>query len=113
MKIKKIAQILNAEILAGEASLEKEVSEFAASDLLSDVLALNKDHFLLLTALTSQQVLRTAEITGAIGVVIVNGKSPDQEAIGLARSHGISLLMTSEAMFEACQLIVKALDGRK
>ncbi|MGE4413220.1 MAG: hypothetical protein AB7E45_06005, partial [Candidatus Caldatribacteriota bacterium] len=95
MKIKEIVNILDAEVLTGEDLLEQDIEAFEASDLLSDVLALGKDNFLLLTGLTTQQVVRTAEIAGGIGVVFVRGKAPEQEAIGLARSHHIPLLMTS------------------
>ena len=108
MKIKDIVAILDAEVLVGENYLNQEIEEFAASDLLSDVLALSKENFLLLTSLTSQQVVRTAEIAGGIGVVFVRGKTPEQEAIGLARSHHIPLLMTSKSTFDACRKIVEA-----
>jgi predicted transcriptional regulator len=109
MKIKEIVNILDAEVLTGEDLLNQDIEAFEASDLLSDVLALGKDNFLLLTGLTTQQVVRTAEIAGGIGVVFVRGKAPEQEAIGLARSHNIPLLMTSKSMFEACRAIVEAM----
>ncbi|MDD3655635.1 MAG: hypothetical protein PHI72_02590 [Atribacterota bacterium] len=109
MKIKDIVNTLDAEVLTGEDLLDQNIEEFAASDLLSDVLALSKDNFLLLTGLTSHQVVRTAEIAGGVGVVFVRGKAPEQEAIGLARSHRIPLLMTSKTMFDACRAIVEAI----
>jgi predicted transcriptional regulator len=111
MKIKEIVNILDAEVLTGEDLLNQDIETFEASDLLSDVLALGKDNFLLLTGLTTQQVVRTAEIAGGIGVVFVRGKAPEQEAIGLARSHRIPLLMTSKSMFEACRAIVEAMNN--
>lgn len=112
MKIKEIVDILDAEVLTGEDLLDQDIEEFAASDLLSDVLALSKDKFLLLTGLTTQQVVRTAEIAGGVGVVFVRGKAPEQEAIGLARSHNIPLLMTSKSMFDACRAIVEAIINK-
>ena len=102
MKIRDIVRILEAEILCCENCLGKEISDFAASDLLSDVLAYEKDNYLLLTGLTSQQVVRTAEITGAVAIVLVRGKLPPQEAIGLAKSHNIPLIMTDKSMFDSC-----------
>jgi hypothetical protein len=57
MKIRDIVCILEAEILCCENCLGKKISDFAASDLLSDVLAYEKENYLLLTGLTSQQVL--------------------------------------------------------
>jgi len=113
MKIKEIVNILDAEVLTGELYLDYDIEEFAASDMLSDVLALTKDNFLLLTGLTSQQVVRTVEIAGGIGVVFVRGKTPEPEAIGLARSHHIPLLMTSLLAFEACRAIVEAINKKE
>ncbi len=113
MKIRELVTILDAEVLTGESYLDQEIGEFAASDLLSDVLALSKENFLLLTSLTSQQVVRTAEIAGGIGVVFVRGKAPEQEAIGLAHSHNIPLLMTSKSTFDACREIIEAINKQE
>jgi predicted transcriptional regulator len=113
MKIKEIVKILDAEVLTGESYLDREIVEFAISDLLSDVLALSKDQFLLLTGLTTQQVVRTTEIAGGIGVVFVRGKTPEQGAIGMARSHHIPLLMTSKSAFESCKAIVEAINKKE
>ena len=60
-----------------------------------------------MTGLTSSQVVRTAELTGALAVVFVRGKFPDQEAIGLAKSHHIPLLRTKKLMFESCKKIAQ------
>ena len=102
MKVRDIVRILEAEILCCEDCLGKEILDFAASDLLSDVLAYDKENYLLLTGLTSQQVVRTAEITGVLAIVFVRGKLPPQEAIGLAKSHNIPLIMTDKSMFDSC-----------
>ena len=113
MKIRDVVCILEAEILCCENCLGKKVANFAASDLLSDVLSYKKENYLLLTGLTSQQVVRTAEITGAVAIVFVRGKLPAQEAIGLAKSHNIPLMMTDKSMFDSCRKIVEALNKKK
>ncbi|MDO9465115.1 MAG: hypothetical protein Q7J67_07460 [bacterium] len=113
MKIRDIVRILEAEILCCENCLGKRILDFAASDLLSDVLAYEKENYLLLTGLTSQQVVRTAEITGAVAIVFVRGKLPPQEAIGLAKSHHIPLLMTDKSMFDSCRKITEELSKEK
>ena len=109
MKISELTRVLDAEVLCGEDFLEQEILEFGASDLLSDILAYSKDEYVLLTGLTSSQVVRTAEITGAIAIVFVRGKLPPQEAIGLAKSHRIPLLRTDNLMFASCRKIVEEL----
>ena len=42
MKLREIRDILNAEVITGEANLEKEIQYAFAADLLSDVLALSR-----------------------------------------------------------------------
>lgn len=114
MIIKDLIRILNAEVLCGEKYLEREIRGFGAADLLSDILAYSKDNYVLLTGLTSLQVVRTAELTGAIAIVFVRGKLPSQETIGLARSHQIPLLKTDKLMFDSCRRIVEELlKGKK
>ena len=113
MKIRDIVYILEAEILCCENCLGKKVANFVASDLLSDVLAYEKENYLLLTGLTSQQVVRTAEITGAVAIVFVRGKLPPQEAIGLAKSQHIPLMMTDKSMFDSCRKITEEISKEK
>lgn len=112
LSLKEVARVLDAEVVCGEEYLGAEISDYAASDLLSDVLAVERDRYLLLTGLTTLQVVRTAEITGALGVVFVRNKLPCQEAVGLARSHSIPLLITPLTMFEAVRKIVEELEFR-
>jgi len=109
MKVKDLIRILDAEVLCGEDFLDQKITDFGACDLLSDILAYSKDDYVLLTGLTSSQVVRTAELTGAIAIVFVRGKLPPQEAIGLAKSHHIPLLKTDNLMFISCKKIVKEL----
>jgi len=109
MKIKDLIRVLDAEVLCGEDFLDQEITDFGACDLLSDILAYSKDEYVLLTGLTSAQVVRTAELTGAIAIVFVRSKLPPQEAIGLAKSHQIPLLKTDNLMFSSCRKIVEEL----
>ena len=113
MKIRDIVCILEAEVLCCENCLGKEIADFAASDLLSDVLSYEKENYLLLTGLVSPQVVRTAEITGAAAIVFVRGKLPSQEAIGLGKSHNIPIMMTDKSMFDSCRKIVEMLNKKK
>jgi hypothetical protein len=82
-----------------------EVKNFAAADLLSDILATSKDDFVILTGQTSPQAIRTAVAVGALGVVIVRGKQPPPESISVARSHGVPLAATQVKMFESCVIL--------
>ena len=106
MRLSEITRELKAEEIVAPKD-DVEVKNVCASDLLSDILAIDKDDFLILTGLTTPQVIRTAEIVGAIGVVIVRGKYPGQELIGRAQAHQIPLYATKLPMFESCVKLSK------
>ncbi len=112
MKISEIKNILNAELVCGEESLDKEVFSACGSDMMSDVLAYVKDQAVLLTGLVNTQVLRTAEMMDMVCIVFVRSKCPTEEMIALARESGMVLLKTNKRMYEACgKLYAKGLVG--
>lgn len=82
-----------------------EVKNFAAADLLSDILATSKDDFVIITGQTSPQAIRTAVAVGALGIVIVRGKQTPPESVSVARSHGMPLAVTQMKMFESCVIL--------
>ncbi len=102
MKISELIEILEGELICCQEKVEEEVHDFAASDLLSDILTFEKDAYALITGLTNGQIIRTAEITNAACVVVVRGKKPQQAAVKLAQSHNIPLIISPLSMFEAC-----------
>lgn len=102
MKLERVKEILEAELILGEEKLSMEVTGGAASDLMSDLLRNPKEGSLLLTGLTSTQAIRTSVIAGVGAVVFVRGKSPDPDIISLARENEIPLLSTPFNMYASC-----------
>jgi predicted transcriptional regulator len=102
MKLEQIKEILEAEVLVGEQSLDLEVEMACGADLLSDVLAFTKSESLLLTGLVHPQVIRTAEIAEIKAVCFVRAKRPPDETIELAKKRNLPLLCTSLPMYESC-----------
>ncbi len=95
------------ELLAGRALNEfnhaREVDYGFETALLSDVLAHAKPHnTLIVTEITNPQVVRTAEMVDAAGVVFVKGKMPGEATLELGIEAGIPLIVTRLGMFEAC-----------
>ncbi len=78
------------------------VQNITAGDLMSEVLVFDHEHALLVTALNSEQVLRTAAMVDALGVLLVNSKVPGEKMISLAEDLDISLMSTSLSMFDSC-----------
>jgi predicted transcriptional regulator len=117
MKLAEIIKALDATVLVGNDHLEKEISTCGASDLMSDILAGLSEGCILLTGLTSIQVIRTAIVAGVGAVVFVRGKMPPQDVIDLAKDQGLPLILSPYSMFvssgrlHACNLT--GLDGRR
>lgn len=105
MKIKKIVDLLDAEIVSGEDMIENEVHSACGCDMMSDVLAFVKDQAVLLTGLCNLQVIRTAEMMDMRCVVFVRGKKPSPEILEMAKECGIVILTTDLRMYLACGLL--------
>jgi predicted transcriptional regulator len=102
MTLEQVRQIIEAEFLVGQDRGGLEVKMACGADLLSDVLAFTKSDSLLLTGLTHQQVVHTAEIAEISAICFVRGKRPPAETVKLAKENGVPLLCTSLPMYEAC-----------
>jgi predicted transcriptional regulator len=102
MTLSDVQRILEAEVVVGKHLLHREVSVGCGSDLMSDVLAFIKPSALLLTGLTNQQAVRTAEMQDVVAICFVRGKKPLNDTVRLAQDKDIPLLATRFTMFEAC-----------
>ncbi len=112
MKIKQVAEILNANVLTGSDLLEHEVNSACGSDMMSYVLAYVKDQGVLLTGLMNVQVIRTLLMMDMNCVVFVRGKIPPAGIIDFAEENGVAVLQTDLPMFESCGRLYAAGLGR-
>ena len=117
MKLSEIVDALDASVLAGENHLEKDIDRCGASDLMSDILAGLSEGCVLLTGLTTVQVIRTATVAGVGAVVFVRGKKPPQEVIDLAEAQDLPLISSPYSMFVSCGRLytcqLTGLDGNR
>lgn len=105
MKLRELADLLEAEVIYGEHHLDEEFECAGASDLMSDVLAFGVPGVVLLTGLANTQSIRTADIIEAKAIVYVRGKKPNKEGIALAQERDIPILSTRFFMYKACGLL--------
>jgi len=108
MTAKDIKEILNAEVLCGEESLDMIVHSACGSDMMSEVLAFSHDHSVLLTGLCNQQSIRTAEMMDIPVLVYVRGKIPAEDVIEMAKERGLIIMTTKHRMYSSCGLLYKA-----
>jgi hypothetical protein len=77
------------------------IRHVVAGDLMSDVLVTDQDEVLLVTSLPSDQTARTADMVGACGIVLVNGKVPQPSLVDLCAELDLTLVRTALGSFEA------------
>ncbi len=102
MKIREIVDIINAELLTQPSHMDRQILSVCGADLMSDVLAFTKANTLLLTGLTSIQVVRTAGVMDLAGIVFVRGKRPSADVIEMANTEELPLLVTRYPLYETC-----------
>ena len=103
MKMKKIIEELEATKLYAAPDWEElEIGSVFASDLISDILVSEGEDQLLLTSLTSTQVVRTAALVGAVAIVLVYRRQTPPGLEAAAKEQGIPLFRSTITKFEAC-----------
>ena len=111
MKFDDIVEALNARVITKSTTFDDCVAESViVSDLMSDVLMMEKPAPLLVTSLSSDQVIRTASMVDAAGVLMAQNKPLPDKVAKLAEELDITLLHTSLAKFESCVLLGKLME---
>lgn len=105
MRLSRIKDLLQAEMLWGQEFLDIEVSNACGADLMSDILADTKTNAILLTGLTHRQIIQTASMSDFAAIVFVRGKVPPEDVIELAKQHKMPLLRTNHPLYETCGIL--------
>ena len=107
MTIREIITLLDARVLLGGNSLDRQVYSGCGSDLMSDVLAFVKENTALITGLTNLHVIRTAEMVDINCIIFARGKLPDDEMLKRAKELDLVVLSTANTAYTACGILYK------
>ena len=111
MKLTELIKPLDCTIVhKGSGFDDTTIENVTASDLMSDVLVVDKNHLLIVTSLASDQVIRTGDIVGAHAVMVVNGKALPATMLKLAEELDMTLLLSPLTKFQACVRIGKLMN---
>ncbi len=103
MNLKQIVETLEAVPLHAPEGWEAlEIEDVFASDLISDILVSEGDNQLLLTSLTSLQVVRTAALVGAVAIVLVHRRQTPPGMVSAAKDQDTPLFRSTLPKYEAC-----------
>lgn len=109
MQLKEIVERLRGTVITKCYDGTMEILTGGAADLMSDVLAFNiEGNSILLSGLTTAQVIRTAEVAGICAIVFVRGKRPSQQVVDLAEELSIPLICCEFSMYKSCGILFGA-----
>ena len=100
MSLNEIAQALGLEVRAGGSALETEVRGGYVGDLISDVIAHGHEGVLWVTHQTHQNTVAAASLKRLAGIVLANGREPEEETLQKAGAENVALLVSSLPAFE-------------
>ena len=100
MKLTELIEKLNLDVRSAKANLEREVTGGYASDLLSDVLANGKEGNIWITLQVHHNIVAVASMNNLAGIILVNGREPEQETIDKAEKENLVIMVTEMPTFE-------------
>jgi predicted transcriptional regulator len=114
MKLSEIVKSLNLQVACGEEQLDKEVRGGYSSDLLSDVMANCKKGDIWITLQVHPNVVAVAMLKEIAGIVMINGRKPQDETIKKAESEGLPIMTSDMPAFELVgRLYNKGISGKR
>ena len=100
MKLHEVVERLGLKVRCGQDRLEREVGGAYVSDLLSDVMARSKAGDLWITLQTHLNIVAVATLNDLAGVILVNGREPEEAALRKAQDEGVVIMVSAEPTFE-------------
>jgi hypothetical protein len=106
MRLGEVRTLLGCDLLCGGPGAdEHELTGGFAADLMSDVLAFATEGSLLITGLTSAQVVHTADVADLRAILFACDKRPAPAVLAMAVELGLPILTTRRTLFDACGVL--------
>lgn len=100
MKLRQIVKTLGLEVKSKVSDLDREVRGGYAGDLLSDVIANAQKDSIWVTLQIHQNIVAVASLKELTGIIIVNGREPEEDTLEKAEAENIPIMVTGLPAFE-------------
>jgi len=107
MNISEIAELINGEILTGNAE-NGHLTKAFSSDLMSDVLTLETENTILITGLANLQAIRTAEMSDIDCIIFARNKKVTEDMVDLAKENNMIVVRTPCSVFRTSGMLYNA-----
>ncbi len=108
MNLKDLVKEFGLEVKTASDQLDREVKGGYVSDLLSDVLAHADEGTLWVTLHIHQNIVAVALHKDLAGIILVQGRQPEQDTIVKAAEENIPILVSGLSAFELVGRLYKA-----
>lgn len=108
MTVKDIIGKIEGQVVCSEEKLNTEVEYAFSSDLMSDVLTVEKENLILITGLTNLQAIRTSEMSDISCIIFARDKKVTGDIVSLAKENNMILIESPFSMFRISGELYKA-----
>jgi predicted transcriptional regulator len=108
MTIKEITEIIDGKVICCEDKLATCVEYAFSSDLMSDVLTIEKENMVLITGLANLQTIRTSEMSEISCIIFARDKKIGNEMVALAKENHMILVESPHSVFHISGELYKA-----
>jgi hypothetical protein len=108
MTIKEITELIDGKVLCSEDKLSINVEYAFSSDLMSDVLTIEKENLVLITGLANVQTIRTSEMSDINCIIFARDKRVGDDMLAIARENNMILVESPHSMFHISGELYKA-----
>lgn len=112
MKVKEIVDKFDLKVLTAADALDVEVSGGYGSDLLSDVMANSRPGNIWITLQTHQNIVAVAKLRSLAAIVLVNGRTPEEETVRSAEKEQVPLLLSGDPAFQIAGKLFMSLSQK-
>lgn len=108
MILNELCSLVNGTIACGESRKGENVEYAFASDLMSDVLTVKTNQFILITGLANIQSIRTVEMSDTPFMLLCRGKEVTAEMLELALENNIMIIKSPFSLFKCAGILYSA-----
>jgi len=108
MTVKELAGLIDGKVICCEDKISSKIEYAFASDLMSDVLTVEKENLVLITGLANLQTIRTSEMSEISCIILARDKKTGLEMISLAKENNIVLVESPHSVYHISGELYKA-----